>query len=761
MLSTILPSLFHRRLLLLGGLFIAAGALPALQLARLTLVSGDRLRGQAESRLQASRTLPTTRGKILDRMGRVLATSRPSYDIAVDYPVITGEWSWQQAARRARRLAGPRWAEMKGRQREEMIQEIQPELAAQLDEAWNVFCQVSGMSRADLEARKNQIIEQVTRTAAGVRERERAKREEAAGGAGATGGGAAPSEPTGPIREQTIPHVILSNVPDRLAFEFLSLVDRGPDSPPGTFVPGLRVIDTAGREYPFDSFDVLLDRSTLPGTLRSDQPVSVRVSGVGVHVLGMMRTQFTQEDEQARAAALSWLGENPESDLGAYRPGDTAGRSGVERWAEFELRGRRGSLVEQVDAGTSQRIEPVPGQDVPLTIDIQLQGRVQALLDPRVGLTKVQPWHGNHTVGVGESLAGAAVVIDVASGEVLALVTSPSFTRDQFANQPEELFEDPISAAFVNRAVAKPYPPGSIVKPLVLASAVSAGVSSVDRRIDCTGHFLPNNKKTMQCWVFKQFQTTHTAQLGHELDAAEAIMVSCNIYFYTLGKALGPRGIIDWYGRWGVGETAARLGIGEQFLGTAGNPQDAAKTTIGEATLMGIGQGPVAWTPLHAADAYATLARGGVRIPAHLRRDRPPTRLDLGLDQGAVRKALEGLKRAVRDDRGSGHHVTVTDALGNSVREIIFNAPRVEVWGKSGTADAPAILGPRDEDEPNQPRAVLRDGDHSWLVCLVGPAGGQPKFAVAVVVDYGGSGGKVAGPIANQIIHALIAEGYL
>jgi penicillin-binding protein 2 len=757
MLSALLPSLFHRRLVLLAGLTIGAFALPTVQLVRLAALGHDEARAQAESRLELTRPLPTTRGRILDRKGRVLAASRPSYDIAVDYPVLTGQWAFTQAARRARQLAGPTWNQMPARERERMIQDLEPEFRAQLDDAWSTFAQISGLTRAELDERQSGIVQRVVRVGAALRAREQRRREEAI----ARGEEVPRDPPRLIVREESQPHVLLHNVDDRTAFAFLQLVDRGAggaggSGPAGSFIPGLRVLDTAGREYPFEHVDVAIDRSSFPGPLKSEQPLAIGVQGVATHVLGLMRSQFTEEDEQGRDAERARRAITG-SDAGAYRPGDSAGRAGIERAAEFDLRGLRGSITQRLDSPGETRVEPRAGKDVPLTLDIMLQARVQALLDPRAGLTTVQPWHGNHTVAIGQPLAGAAVVIEVNSGDILALVSSPSYTREQLREGDEAVLEDPVSAALVNRAIAKAYPPGSIVKPLIYAGAVSSGIIPRDFKVGCTGHFLPNNPRTLQCWIFKQFQTTHADTIGHDLDAAEALMVSCNIYFYTLGKMLGPRGIIDLYGRFGVGPGEDNLGLGEQFAGIAGQPRDPAQTTSSEAVLMGMGQGPVAWTPLHAADAFATLARSGLRQPPRLRSDvRPPT-TDLKLDSGAVAIALEGLRKAVRDERGTAHHVSIDDGSGNTVREPTINAPRVEVWGKSGTADAPAVLS---EGEPGQ-RTILRDGDHSWLVCLVGPQGGAPKYAIAVVIDYGGSGGKVSGPVANQIIHALIAEGYL
>src|SRR5690606_11530034 len=117
--------------------------------------------------------------------------------------------------------------------------------------------------------------------------------------------------------------------------------------------------------------------------------------------------------------------------------------------------------------------------------------------------------------------------------------------------------------------------------------------------------------------------------------------VSCNIYFYTIGSELGRQGIIDAYRMFGAGE-APPLGVGLESAGVVG-PLGALQWTHDDA-IMGIGQGKVVWTPVHAADAYATLARGGVRIPPRVVRDGSPREpVDLGLDPASVAAAMQGL----------------------------------------------------------------------------------------------------------------------
>jgi penicillin-binding protein 2 len=117
---------------------------------------------------------------------------------------------------------------------------------------------------------------------------------------------------------------------------------------------------------------------------------------------------------------------------------------------------------------------------------------------------------------------------------------------------------------------------------------------------------------------------------------------------------------------------------------------------------------------------------------------------------------MEGLRQAVEEQHGTGHHVK----YGDGTSEVVFDVPDVRMMGKTGTAQAPPLAWDEDGDGSNE--RVVKGLDHSWFVGLVGDRGDStPRYAVAVIVEYGGSGGKTAGPVAEQVIRALVEEGYL
>ncbi len=815
--------MFHRRMLLLGGLSLAALGVLALQASRLTLGRGVELRDEVEARLLRRVWLPTYRGSILDRKGRVLAKDRPSYDLRVDYRVITGDWARTSAAQAARRSAGHRWLDLSPDERESLIAERLSLYQAHLERAWNLLAERTGTTRAALDNARDAVIADITSKFEHIVTMRRIKAEDEYKGRGEeiTAKIAAQIEKaaTRPIAEQAAPHTLLPRLSDDVAFGVQSLLDQEveigngdevasrsyafeePSLRQGDLVPllpGVEVVDSGDREYPLESVPVQIDLSTMPGPLRSEATKEILAEGVACHILGRVRDRIFGTTRHERTGEVSpgdsdrraaYLQANPgyasrailESggvpvDRGEYRDGDRVGDSGVELSQENTLRGLRGLLSRRVDTDEQVTLAPEPGRDVHLTIDAMLQARVQAIMSPELGLATVQEWHGQHseTQPLGTPLYGAAVVLDIDTAEVLAMVSTPTFTRRQLREQPDTLFDTRahpellVSTPTLNRCIDKSYQPGSIVKAMLLSEAITRGNYAMGRGIECTGHLLPNQPNMYRCWYYKRFKSTHNDQLGHSPDGDEAVMCSCNIFFFTLGQRLGVTGIRESFRSFGVGEEYG-LGIGHEFAGRLGQDRTGKGLTLGDAIQMGIGQGPVSWTPLHAADAYATLARDGVRVRPRVLASAPRGEpVDLGLDPAGVEMAKRGLWMSVNDERGTGHHLTIGEA---GKREPIFNAAGVKVWGKTGTATASPIVDrspgreqdPRDLDgeERDPPRRgrILEEGDHSWFVVMVGRD--RPKYVIAVVIDFGGSGGKVSGPICNQIVHALIAEGYL
>ncbi len=759
--------MFHRRALLLGAAMLLVGLGLGGQLARLSIVEGDERLEIVSGRLDRIELLPTVRGRILDRKGRILAEDASSDDLAVAFPLIDGSWVVAQAAAEVRREAGrAAWSAMPPAARRQAIEDRLPAWDAAAEELWEEIAAICGIERAELQSRLDGIRAEVARTAVAVSDRraeiERQRLAE---------GGDRPPPPRGRIREQRASHVVVPDLTREQAIELQRLADRHEDA--------IEVRHSIRRVHPWREAVVRVDGGDLPSPIRFEPPREVRVLGVAELLLGEVREQVWAEDLARRP-----LRGPGGLDLGGHvADDDRIGRGGVEAAFEDRLRGRRGLLRRNLESGELERIEPVWGDDLELSLDIALQARIAALLRPEIGLASPQQWHAGWQQGEPRplplpadwgALAAAVVVLDVESGEVLAAVSSPSpADRDELVPP----WRHDLASPRIHRALEGVYPPGSILKPLVYLSAVAAGVHPAGGEIECTGHYFPQHERVARCWIYRDRYgfATHSSQLGGPLAIEAALARSCNIYFYRLADRLGPSETVAWLGRFGLGqplgvELGWRPGDGDGdgraprgehagFLPTA-EAIEAIRRSGDRVTpvLLGIGQGQVAWTPLQAANAYATMARGGERIPPTLlRRSGPPSVASrLPLASEAVARALEGLRQAVADPAGTGHHLTLEDGR----RETLLDLPGLVVWGKTGTAQATPL------EVEIEGRSVRLDAlEHAWFVGLVGEAdlsgSATPRYAVAVVLEHAGSGGRAAGPLAAAAVRALREEGYL
>jgi cell division protein FtsI/penicillin-binding protein 2 len=806
-MDALFPSMFHRRLAMLAGVFALGAGIVATRIVWLGVGRHEDLERRAEAKLVARRWTPTVRGKILDRKGRVLAADRASYDLVLPFGVINGGWATDRARQTAPRAFRDAeeggWGAWNPARREASVATLAGVYQRHQDAAWSRLAGLLGTTTGELDARRGEIIVRIERRYRAVVERRRAA--ELAGRAEDAGPLSEPElraleRRTGePIWEQGATHPIATRLGDEVAIALdrlegaeteieigetsagVSILDRV------EIVPGLRVVNSGDREYPTETVAVEIDERHLPGPLRRDSTKRVEVDGVAVHVLGWMREGVQDEDLPRRKAAmdadhgLRSRAIDPEGrDRGFYDPTvlERVGAAGVEQSMEASLRGLRGERVRRLEVGETVETAMEPGRDVTLTLDIMLQARVQAVMGSGtggVGLGEVQRWNQSPPTmrgpdgrlvpnpafrEIGTPLHGAAVVLDVDSGEVLAMVSTPTFLRSQMGVEGSTVFDLSAGGAYLNRAIARPYPPGSVAKALMLNEAAKRGLYAVGDMIECNGHLYPNQLNAFRCWIYKMTQfdnpTTHTTQFGRGLRGAEALMVSCNIFFFTLGQRLGAEGVEAAYRDFGVGR-GWDLGIGWEYPGVVGFGP-GKPMSIQDAVQMGIGQGPVAWTPMHAANAYATLARMGVEVPPTLiagRRTGEPKRI--GLVPETAAEALEGLGLSVNAELGTGHHILI-----DGTRENTFDhdPTRIWIWGKTGTAAGSDTMDPDGKAGPLPPETV--SGDHSWYVVLAGSAAERrPRYAVAVMMEYAGSGGKVSGPICNQIIHALVAEGYL
>ncbi len=754
-------------MLLAGAVVLGTAGLTA-RLVQLTVAQGDQWRAEAESSLVESRLVPTVRGRILDRHLRVLAEDRPSYDLAVKYPVIDGGWALQRAEKAARRRYEETWPHLTRAEQLDLIAQNQPRFEQQIEVLWSRLCRLGRIERAGLDERLHTIERRVQRMVSTVQlARLRRWRLD-------TDDPIDREEIARPIGEQAAPHAVLADLKDPARLEVERLIAATASDRDDVWSQ-VSILPSKKRDYPLETIQLEIDHSTLPAELRADHVQTVTVDGVGIHVIGSLWNSWKQQQTDPF---------DLDRNLRGYLPGDLAGEWGIERAFETPLRGSRGRVAQRVDTGERRHDQPRTGLDVVSTVDVFLQARVQALLDPDLGLMRVQPWHSSvPSAVVGTPLRGAAVVLDVAQGHVLAAASVPSFTRRQWRDQRPSIEQDAIDRPFWNRATYMPYQPGSIVKPLVLTAAVTARKLAYEGTIQCDGYLLEKQPGLYRCWIYKLWDRTHGA-----LDGPEAVAQSCNIFFHTLGRRMGGGDLVSWYRRFGFGRTP-HCGLLEASAGDMPDPAAPAGPqtpglTTEDSTYMGIGQGPMRITALQAANAYATVARGGYAqnatfvVAPELNGSSSAYHEDLALDPRGVSMALKGLHMAANnDDFGTANRLVTYD------NEPIFNIDGVDVYAKTGTATAATRWedlngnGVVDDGEywvdfnrnrQRDAREMLPRGDHAWCIAMVqakqrsGPAAPiRPQYVVAVVAEYAGSGGLVAGPIVNQILHALRDEGYL
>lgn len=767
--------MFHRRLALLAGGFSIILLLWAGQLASLTVVHSERYRGRAEAVLVSHDLVPTKRGDIFDRHRRPLAQDRVSQDLLVSFALISGRWSYQQAVRHAVRTHRDQWPELNRAQREELVDEYLPIYNRHLNELWAELTRITGRSPAELDRRKNDVRRRVAVIRGSVLVRMLERRAEELDEPVST---AAASTP---IREEIDHHPLVEDLdPEMLRLvQFRIALAQQSDRPEDTIWRLVSVQTTTRREYPPTAAVIEVDTSTFPSTLRRAAPLQIEVDGTETLMVGTMRPVWREDVERRPFRRVTGRPEEPtgrrtEIDLGGYLPGDTIGRMGLELSMESVLRGLRGRRTTYLETMEQIRTEPVPGQDIHLTIDLGLQQRIAAVMDPRAGLMRSQPWHQRRDfhdprfgespdpewIQLGDPLQGGAIVMEVETGEILAAVSIPSVPRRQMADNPDSVWSDFLTRPFVNRVTGLNWRPGSTVKPIILAAAMADGHYQVGQTITCTGYLDPANPGVMRCWIYRQFNQTHGP-----LAAPEAMARSCNIFFYVLGREMGGLRVAWWYDQFGLGRRM-QSGLADLpgILPNVHQPITPGMPgfTQGDAIFMAIGQGPVEWTLLQGANAYAVLARGGIFTYPTVIRDReavglPIVRRDLSLPPEAVEQVLQGLDESSNQPYGTTYRLSLLNG------ERIFNVPGVRVMAKSGTAQAVPLRWDSDGDGQITTRdQILRRGNHAWTIALVQPSGDErPKYVIAVAVEFAGSGGAVAGPIVNQIIHALRHEGYL
>ncbi len=446
--------------------------------------------------------------------------------------------------------------------------------------------------------------------------------------------------------------------------------------------------------------------SALPGVqLREKWVRAYRDGGVAAHVVGYVG-MIDREDMTA------WKERG-------YRGGEIVGKTGLERWGEPYLAGRRGGTLviitpEGQTVTTIQEGPPASSRSIYATIDRHFQQTVEGILGDK---------------------RGAIVVMDVRNGQVLAMASYPTFDPNPFATgisdaQWRALANDP-SRPLVNRATQGEYAPGSVFKIVTMAAALEKGGFAPTSIFNCPGYWEglgPEWRKP--CWL----------KTGHgELDLVTALAASCDVTFYELGKQLDAQDhnlIPDFARQFGLGQ---RTGI--EVDESAGLVPDPAwkLATLGQSWFPGdpinlaIGQGYLLVTPLQITRMVAAVANGGT-----LYRPQLVLKVDASPDEPEQVFAAEATGKLPISDESlaaiqEGMLGTTTSPRGTAT--FVFKGSAITVAGKTGTAENP-------EEEP-----------HAWFAGYA-PAS-NPQIAVTVIIENGGEGSKVAAPLFRQVVEAF------
>jgi penicillin-binding protein 2 len=371
----------------------------------------------------------------------------------------------------------------------------------------------------------------------------------------------------------------------------------------------------------------------------------------------------------------------------------------------------------------------------------------------------------------------------------MALVSYPSFDPRLFTKEYPRLVDDTRNRPTLFRAVAAVYPPGSVAKPVTLAAGLALNVITPQTRLHCHG-YLNKPDGRFQCWIYRKFHVSHDQKhYPNGLDAEEALQESCNCYFYQVGEMVHADRLCQWFSHFWVGPPAAPglvagTGLIEERQATIPTAawlweKRRRPMTVGDSRNFAIGQGELGVTPIEVANMMATIASGQFMWPtivANDGRQRPAWVLPLRSDQWKTIR--RGLYRVVNDRNGTAYNharmeeITVAGKTGSAQcsrvvinhqyvveypdgrREKIIAKYRSEVEETIRKVPGAKIISSR----PHQlwPEKAENNA-HAWFAGFIpGDPGAEPLFAIAVLVEFGESGGTRAAPVMKDVIHALL-----
>ncbi len=440
--------------------------------------------------------------------------------------------------------------------------------------------------------------------------------------------------------------------------------------------------------------------------------------------------------DQSAAHVLGYLGEisNEELSCGKFpdcRPGDFVGKFGVEKTFESVLRGERGGRQVEVNAKGQvvrvlQTVDARPGHNVYLTIDRGLQQKAEEML---------------------RGVAGAVVAMDPGSGEILAMVSSPSFDQNAFVSgmtydQWEALISNP-NRPMENKAVQGEYPPASTYKIVTAIAGLEEGVIDEKTTFYCPGFYRFGNR-VYRCWK----------KGGHgSVEVVRALAESCDVFFYQVGQRVGVDRLAQYATALGLG-SPTDVALDHEADGLVPTAAWKRKKTGipwqgGENLSIAIGQGYNLVTPIQMLGLVAAVGNGGVRYRPQILKRIENTQGDVVRSESPTEAARIEFSEKTMELVRRGLWEAVNTAGGTAFRS---RWSAVDISGKTGTAQ---VVGRKeDETADDQEEVAHHHKDHAWFVAYAPSE--EPKIAVAVIVEHGEHGSSTAAPIARAMIETYL-----
>jgi len=709
----------RRMRLLLAGLVLLVTAVLARAVA-LEVTHGDAFRRDAIRTIHRERILPARRGRIVAHDGTVLTEDRAVLQLTVAYRALqlppNAGWLRSQAIRRL---------DANQRRDSERIETETAVVRRQLDAMHQQLPKLAGVTPAEWDERRRDTVRRVERIADLVNRHRlgdyQAQRDS---------------------RDQTTDDTEHRSWLAR-AVRWLSETFPPPDALP----PPAIVVAEEQQQH-------VLVPNLSP---EAAEAVQTWLSGDPLRESLVQLTNTTQRIYPHGALAAHVLGHvGPTTGEAPTIDGASLweGRLGVELRFDTRLRGHPGLERRRINRHgdvlqTLVDRRPQSGSDLHLTLDVRLQQTAEDLLDSALAR---RPTARTSRTTQGESKSadespsglqspggGAIVVMDCDSGELRVVASAPTFDPNMFTRRDngaiESALQDP-AGPLLNRVTQMAVPPGSVMKLITAVALLEEGTTTPTEPFVCQGYL--DSPERLRCAIYRQRGHGHD-----ELTLPGALARSCNVYFFYHAPRMGPRALVTWADRFGLGRTTG-VDLPDEAAGRLPTPdwlgeQFARGWRNSDTQMLAIGQGALTTTPLQISRATAAIANGGYLVRPHVTNDTSSSAKSaagavriVNLHQETLRVVRRGMRQAVGDPEGTMHSYLVMDD--------------VAVAAKTGTAQTGT-------DATGEERA-----DHAWLVGYL-PAD-EPRYVFVIALEHAGNADAATGPVARRLVRRMQELGY-